>query len=664
MRKGHWISNSNYVQKIVKKQPLVFGLFRTIFATNKQALTIKWQSMKSLDPKFIPMNQNDLDELGWDEIDILLVTGDAYVDHPSYGIAVIGRLLLKLGYRCGIVAQPDWKNPDCLKVMGRPRLACFVTEGNMDSSLSIYTVGRRYRKTDAYSPGGEIRKRPQHAAVVYTQLCKQAFSKIPVVIGGVGTSLRRFVHYDYWQDKLKPSVLVESKASILVYGMGEKAVTEITERLENGEPLAGIRGTATLLGKKAAEAFEHGNKYVVLPSFGAHKEDKDQLLESTKKIEFEMNPWCGRGLTQLHGDRMLVQEPPQEPLSTCQMDEVFDMPFAMKPHPSYDEKIPAYVTIEHSIPAVRGCPGGCTFCGLVAHQGKQISYRSEESIMGTVDQFLEDKNFRGTISDIGGAASNIYGNTVYDEDKCKKCRRTSCFYPKLCNNYNPDGKPLLSLLKKIKATDGVKHLHLNSGLRLALAVDDRQKELTKEVIHHHVSGHQKVAPEHLDKRVVALMRKDPPEDFFKYKKIFEEESKNANKEQYLIPLLISNFPGTTDDEMKVVGKYLDQENWSPQQVQDFIPLPLTIAGAMYYCGKDPKGNEIEVHRGLKERRGQIHELKRKRGKGGLTKRDFRRGHNQHRKDEVNKSNDSSSVSSGPNKKKRSNKRKAKNQTSD
>ena len=592
--------------------------------------------MSSLEAPFIPMNRKDMEDLGWDEIDILLVTGDAYVDHPSYGIAVIGRLLLKLGIKCGIVAQPDWKDPNSLRVMGRPRLACFATEGNMDSMLSIYTVGRRYRKTDAYSPAGKTGNRPAHATVVYTQLCKQAFPKIPVVIGGVGTSLRRFVHYDYWQDKLKPSVLVESKASILVYGMGEKAVIEIIDRLENNEPLTGIRGTAVLLGKKAAEAFNRYDEYIKVASFEEHKENKDCLLESTKIIEREMNPWTGKGIIQMHGDRMLIQESPQEPLTTSEMDEIFDMPFSMRPHPKYTERIPAFETIEHSIPAVRGCPGGCTFCGLVAHQGKQISYRSEDSIMRSVDKIIHLDNFKGTISDIGGAASNIYGNKVYDIDKCKECKRTSCYFPSICKNYNPDGAPLLSLLKKIREKKEVKHLFLNSGLRLALAVDKRQEELTKEVIHHHISGHQKVAPEHLDKRVIKLMRKDKPEDFFKYKKIFEEESKKAGKEQYLIPLLISNFPGTTDDEMEVVGKYLDQQNWSPQQVQDFIPLPMTIAGAMYYCGKDPNGNIIQVKRGLKERREQINVLKRKRGKGKVTKRDFRQGHNPYKKKQFKK----------------------------
>jgi len=595
--------------------------------------------MSSLEPKFIPTSRKEMNDLGWDELDILLVTGDAYVDHPSYGIAVVGRLLLKLGIRCGIVAQPDWKTPDSLKEMGRPRLACFVTEGNMDSMLSIYTVGRRHRKTDAYSPAGETGNRPAHATVAYTQLCKQAFPKMQVVVGGVGTSLRRFAHYDYWQDKLKSSVLVDSKASILVYGMGEKAIIEIIDRLVKEQPMDGIRGTAMLLGKKAAEAFTDYENYVTVPSFEEHKADKDCLLESTKIIEREMNPWSGKGIIQMYGDRMLLQEPPQTPMTTEELDEVYDMPFAMTPHTKYSEKIPAFETIEHSIPAVRGCPGGCTFCGLVAHQGKQISYRSEDSIMRSVDQMIESKKFRGTISDIGGAASNIYGNKVYDIEKCKKCKRTSCYHPSVCKNYDADGSPLLSLLKKIKDKKGVKHLHLNSGLRLALAVDDRQKELTKEVIHHHVSGHQKVAPEHLDEKVIKLMRKDKPQDFFKYKRIFEEESKNANKEQYLIPLLISNFPGTTDDEMDVVGKYLDQQNWSPQQVQDFIPLPLTIAGAMYYCGKDPDGNVIEVKRGLKERRGQIEVLKKKRGKGKLSKRDFRQGHNNHKRSEFKGNSD-------------------------
>ena len=564
-----------------------------------------------LNAEYLPMSREEMKKLGWTDIDVLLVTGDAYVDHPSYGIAVVGRVLLSLGYRTGIIAQPDWKNPDCLKRLGRPLIAAGVSGGNMDSMLSIYTAGRRYRKDDAYAPGGKIGMRPQMATVVYTQLVKASFPGLPVFLGGMEASLRRIAHYDYWQDKIRPSVITDSKADILVYGMGERALTEIMDRLSSGSPLEGIRGTVRFCGKKSSEEFLATSKdFIELPPYEEVQKNPDALLESTKIIEREINPWCGKRLIQRYGDRIMIQEPPQEPLNCSEFDKVADLPFSGMPHPSYKEKIPAFETVKDSIPAVRGCPGGCAFCCLASHQGRFLSSRSEESIVLEIQRLMKRKVFHGTVSDIGGAAGNILGHHPADPEKCKHCRRISCIQPSLCPNYRHDEKILIKLLRRLRSMPGLKHVFINSGIRLDLAL--RQPELTKEIIRHHVSGHLKVAPEHLHPEVVKLMRKDPPEAFYKFMEIFERESKAAGKEQYLIPLFISNFPGCTEKEMKVVDDFLNKKRWSPQQVQDFIPLPMTMAAAMYYCGKTPDGKSISVNRGLRERRPQISMLKKKR----------------------------------------------------
>lgn len=569
----------------------------------------------NLKPQFIPMSREEMDQLGWQELDILLVTGDAYVDHPAFGMALIGRLLLDHGWRVGIIAQPDWKNPDSVKVMGRPRIACGITAGNMDSMVCIYTVGRRLRSDDMYSPGGKTGLKPPMASVVYTQLCKGAFPGIPTVLGGMEASMRRVAHYDYWQDKMRPSLLVESKADILTYGMGERSTPEIFRRIEHGEDLSGIPGTARYLGGKASAELKIDDSFVMLPSFDEIKSDKDAIMRETVAIEHEMNPWCGRRLLQETNGRYVLVEPPQKPLTTEELDQVSELPYAWLPHPSYKEPIPAYMTVRDSIQAVRGCPGGCAFCGLVAHQGRHVVSRSEESIMRSLARLKNQKFFRGTVSDVGGAAGNIYGNSVKDRAICAKCRRSSCMFPNPCPNYQADGRALIHLLRRMRNEPGVKHIFINSGIRLDLAL--MQPELTEEIIRHHVSGHMKVAPEHLHPRVLALMRKGKSGELEEFMKIFERVSRECGKEQYLIPLFISNFPGCTAKEMKVVDDFLASHHWSPQQAQDYIPLPLTMGAAMYYSGKTASGETIEVNRGLKERRTQLTMLKHRRdgGKG-------------------------------------------------
>ncbi|MBE6377980.1 MAG: YgiQ family radical SAM protein [Lentisphaerae bacterium] len=557
---------------------------------------------------FLPTSAEEMEKLNWSELDILLITGDCYVDHPSFGAAIIGRLLESKGFKVGIVAQPDWKNPESLKVMGTPRIGIGVTSGNMDSMVNIYTAGRRMRRDDMFSENGLTGNRPPHALVVYAQLARQAFPGKPVLTGGLEASLRRVAHYDYWQDKIRPSMMLDTKCDIMVYGMGERPTPEAFFRMRDGLPLDGIRGTVRLLGKKAALEFDTSG-YVELPSYEEILQNKDALMTETKLVEANMNYYSASGLIQRYGERLLVIEPPAEPLSSEELDAVHELPYARKPHPKYKGRIPAFDAIADSIQAVRGCPGGCAFCGLVAHQGRTVMSRSEKSIVKEADMISSRPGFKGTISDVGGAAGNIFGS-AYDTEKCRKCRRVSCLFPKPCPSYKCDGQALVHLLRTLRKMPKIRHLYINSGIRLDLCL--RQKELLYELIAHHVSGHMKVAPEHLHPEVMKLMRKGTPEEFYQFMREFERISKECNLEQYLIPLFISNFPGCTSKEMKTVDDFLNKHHWSLQQVQDYIPLPMTMGCAMYYTGKAPDGTPIEVNRGLAERREQIHVLKKRR----------------------------------------------------
>ena len=557
---------------------------------------------------FLPASAKEMEKLNWKELDILLITGDCYVDHPSFGAAIIGRLLESRGYRVGIIAQPDWKNPESLKVMGTPKVGIGVTSGNMDSMVNIYTAGRRMRRDDMFSESGLTGNRPPHALVVYAQLARQAFPGKPVLTGGLEASLRRVAHYDYWQDKIRPSMMLDTKCDIMVYGMGERPTPEAFDRMRDGLPLDGIRGTARLLGKKAALEFDRSG-YVELPSYEEILNNKDALMVETKLVEANMNYYSASGLIQQYGDRLLVIEPPAEPLNSDELDAVHELPYARKPHPKYKGRIPAFDAIADSIQAVRGCPGGCAFCGLVAHQGRTVMSRSEASIIKEAEYISNRPGFRGTISDVGGAAGNIFGSS-YDTEKCRKCHRVSCLFPKPCPSYKCDGQALVHLLRMLRKMPKIRHLYINSGIRLDLCL--RQKELLYELIAHHVSGHMKVAPEHLHPEVMRLMRKGTPEEFFEFMREFERISKECGLEQYLRPLFISNFPGCTSKEMKTVDDFLNKHHWSLQQVQDYIPLPMTMGCAMYYTGKAPDGTPIEVNRGLAERREQIHVLKKRR----------------------------------------------------
>ncbi len=558
---------------------------------------------------FVPMTPGEAAARGWDGIDILIVTGDAYIDHPSFGPVLIARILLDAGFRVGLCAQPDWRDPASLQTFGRPRLGCGVASGNMDSMVKLYTAGRRLRKTDQYSPGGKTGLCPPLASMVYAQLAKRAFPGLPVIMGGVEASLRRLAHYDYWQDKMRPSILADAKADLLCYGLGEKTMPEIFRRLRDGRDLAGIRGTCRYLGGNESAALDK-TRCTELPGYDEICSDKRALMRQTKMLEHEFNPWCGRPLVQKTGNRLILAEPPAEPMTSEEFDHVSELPFTGLPHWSYREKIPAWEMIHDSVTVVRGCPGGCAFCGLAAHQGRQIVSRSAESVVRSVERLAKQPYFKGTVSDLGGAAGNIYGHHPVNASLCRKCRRVSCLFPEFCPNYCADEKPLMELLDRVKNIPGVRHVFINSGIRLDLAlVQTRQ---TEKIIRDHVSGQISVAPEHLNGEVLRLMRKGKAGEFEAFRELFDRVNRACGKKQFMVPYFISNFPGCTESEMREVDEFLTRNHWSPRQVQDFMPLAMTMGCAMYCSGEDEAGNPIEVQRGLAERREQRDVLRRRR----------------------------------------------------
>ncbi len=559
--------------------------------------------------KFVPATREEMLMRNWNEIDILIVSGDAYIDHPAFGPPLIARILLDAGYRVGFIPQPDWKNPDSLKIFGRPLLGCGISSGNMDSMVKLYTAGRRLRHEDMFSENGKTGMCPPHASVVYSQLAKRAFPGITVVLGGVEASLRRFAHYDYWQDKMRPSILVDSKADILCYGMGEITMPEIFSRIKSGKPLDGIRGTCRYLGGKESAAYKIDDACLELPSYEEFISDKTAIMRQTKIVERESNPWNARKLLQWTNGRLIVAEPPREPMTSEQFDKVSELPFAMRPHPMYKGRIGAWEMIKDSVTVVRGCPGGCAFCGLVCHQGRQVVSRTPQSVLRSVEKLTKEPFFKGTVSDLGGAAGNIYLHRPKDQNICRKCRRYSCIFPSLCPNYNADEKPLIDLLNKVAALPKVKHVFINSGIRLDLALLQRRQ--TEKIIMENTGGQISVAPEHMDADVLRLMRKGKPEEFDKFKEIFEQANKKAGKRQFMVPYFISNFPGCTESQAKKVHDYLEKNHLKVQQMQDYIPLPMTMGCAMYCSETAPDGTPIKVNKGLAQRRTQRNMLRKR-----------------------------------------------------
>jgi uncharacterized radical SAM protein YgiQ len=551
--------------------------------------------------KFLPMTREEMEARGWDYVDVVFVTGDAYVDHPSFAMALLGRLMEAEGYRVAILSQPDWHSCEPWKKFGRPRLCFAVSAGNMDSMVNHYTANRKVRNDDAYSPGGRIGLRPDRATLAYCQRAREAYKGVPVIAGGVEASLRRIAHYDYWSDKVRRSILLDSKADLLVYGMGERPLLEILRRLAAGEPIKNIRdvrGTAYRLG--ASE--KPPEDAIYLPSYEEVVASKEAFARMTKMAHLETNPYNARRLVQYHDREAVVINPPAFPLTEEEMDRVYGLPFQRRPHPLYgDEPIPAFEVVKHSVQIMRGCFGGCTFCSITAHEGRIIQSRSPQSIIQEIERLKQDPEFKGVISDIGGPTANMYRMNCSRPEVREKCRRLSCIHPTICKLLNTSHGPLIELLKQVRHVQGIKKVYVASGIRMDLA--QLSPAYMNHLVRYHVGGHLKVAPEHCDPDVLRLMKKPSIEDFERFAKKFHELSRAAGKEQYLVPYFISGHPGCDLKAMIRLAEFLKRTGYRPQQVQDFMPTPFDIATCMYYTGIDPMtGEKVYVPRGERERR--------------------------------------------------------------
>ncbi len=565
------------------------------------------------------MTRADLDERGWDAVDIVIVTGDAYVDHPAFGPVLIARFLEGRGFRVGLIAQPDWHSKDAFMALGRPRFFFGVSAGNLDSMLNRLTAQKKNRGEDQYSPGGRTQCRPDRASVVYANRCREAYPGVPVILGGIEASLRRIAHYDYWSDKLRRSVLLDAKADLLVFGMGERPIWEVAERLKKGEPLSSIRdvrGTAYAISNEQMKQLEadpavraSDRKTVVLPSFEEVEKDKLAFARMSGMFQKETNPGNARPIAQRHGDRGVYFNPPAFPLSDgagegqgdVAMDELYDLPFARAPHPSYREKIPAFETVKHSVVLMRGCFGGCTFCSITEHEGRVIQNRSAESVLREVRAVRRMGDFKGTLTDLGGPTANMYSLKCKSEAIESKCRKLSCVHPGICENLQTDHGPLISLMKQVRQQEGVKHVFIASGVRYDLA--ERSPEYVKELAAHHVGGHLSVAPEHVSPRVLEKMKKPTIDSFERFQAMFACASEEAGKEQYDIPYFISGHPGSTLEDMVELALWLKSNGKRPRQVQDFIPTPMSMATCMYYSGYDPFTLEpVFTAKGLREKK--------------------------------------------------------------
>jgi uncharacterized radical SAM protein YgiQ len=565
--------------------------------------------MARMPAEFLPTTREEMDALAWEAPDVVFVTGDAYVDHPSFAMAVLGRVLEANGFRVAILPQPDWRSADAWRALGRPRLFYAVSAGNMDSMINHYTANRKRRNDDAYSPGGRIGLRPDRPTPIYAQRCREAFPGVPVVIGGVEASLRRIAHYDYWSDAVRPSMLVSSKADLLVYGMGERPIAEVARRLAAGEPVAALRdmrGVCYLLGRTEAlpehrfdDASSDG-RTIELPSFEEVKASPTAFARATALHHHETNPLNARRVVQRHGDRLLVQNPPTLPLAEAEMDAAYDLPYTRLPHPRYREPIPAHAMIRDSVTIMRGCFGGCTFCSITMHQGRIIQSRSERSVLDEVRGLAASPSFKGTVSDLGGPTANMYRMRCTRPDVEARCRRLSCIHPTVCKLLGTSHAPTTALLREARAVPGVKRVNVASGIRMDLARGD--DAYLDEMAAHHVGGHLKVAPEHVSDTVLSAMKKPAQRTFVEFAERFEAASRRAGKEQYLVPYFIASHPGSTAKEMIELALFLKRSGYRPRQVQDFIPAPMDIATCMYHTGLDPMTMQpVPVVRRLKDR---------------------------------------------------------------
>ena len=559
---------------------------------------------------FLPTTREEMDARGWDALDVLLINGDAYVDHPAFGAALIGRFLAGRGLRVGMISQPRWDTPVDVQRLGRPRLFVGVTAGNLDSMLNKLTAQKKIRGEDQYSPDGALDQRPNRASIVYTNLARQAFPGLPVVLGGIEASLRRIAHYDYWSDQVRRSILIDSKADLLIFGMGERPIWEVARRLQAGETvdqLRDVRGTAHMRDPGEWEdlprsRFTRDGHVLWLPSYEEVVADKAAFLEMSRAFQYETNPGNGRRLLQPHGVRAVYFNPPAEPLATADMDRLYDLPFLRRPHWIYDgKKIPAYETVKHSIVTMRGCFGGCTFCSITEHEGRIIQSRSAESVLREVRALRRMDDFRGVISDIGGPTANMYQMKCKSQDIETACRRLSCVHPGVCDNLQTDHGPLLDLLRKVRREPGVRRAFIASGIRTDLA--ERSPQFVRELAQHHTGGQLSVAPEHVSEAVLDKMKKPGVASYERFAEQFACASQDAGKEQHLVPYYISGHPGSTLADMIDLALYLKAKGIRPRQVQDFIPTPMSMATAMYHTGHDPFTREpVYTARDLRDKK--------------------------------------------------------------
>lgn len=535
--------------------------------------------------KILPMSFEEMAQLSWDSCDIILVAGDAYIDHPSFGAALIGRLLENQGFRVGIISQPDWRTKESFEILGKPNLFFGITAGNMDSMVNRYTAERKIRSDDAYTPNAKPNQRPDRATIVYAQRCRENFPDVPIVIGGIEASLRRIAHYDYWSDQVRRSILVDAKADILIYGNAERAIVALAHRIAKREPIDSIqdlRGTVVLKKNSAKK-----DNIIRLPSFQQIKNDPMLYAKATRRLYLESNPFNARVLVQKHGDRDIWINPPPIPLTTKELDGVYELPYSRIPHPSYGKaKIPAYDMIRFSVTLMRGCFGGCSFCSITAHEGRVIQSRSEQSVLKEIETIRDiTPGFTGVISDLGGPTANMYGLNCQKIAYQRTCRRLSCLYPTICPNLNTNHQALIQLYRKTRSLPGIKKVLIASGVRYDLAI--QSPEYIKELASHHVGGYLKIAPEHICKGPLSKMMKPSIDLYDRFKQLFDQYSKSSQKEQYLIPYFIAAHPGTTDQDMLELSLWLKKNNFRLDQVQNFLPTPMTLATTMYHTRENP-----------------------------------------------------------------------------
>ncbi|NDB24474.1 MAG: YgiQ family radical SAM protein, partial [Gammaproteobacteria bacterium] len=625
-----------------------------------------WASRFGVAP-FLPMSRAEMDALGWDSCDVIVVTGDAYVDHPSFGMAIIGRLLEAQGFRVGIIAQPDWQSADPFKVLGKPNLFFGITAGNMDSMVNRYTSDRRMRSDDAYTPNGEGGKRPDRSVIVYAQRAREAYADVPIVIGGIEASLRRIAHFDYWSEKVRRSILLDAKADLLLFGNAERQIVEVAHRLAAGEKMVSItdlRGTAftrrvlpegyieidsthldtpgplnppidpyamednggtkSSTDPNSAGFDQPANESVVrfvrrvrnadrarsvirLPAYEQVVDDPVMYAHASRILHLEANPGNARAMVQRHGQIDVWLNPPPIPLTTREMDYVYELPYQRQPHPFYGKaEIPAYKMIRFSIAIQRGCFGGCTFCSITEHEGRIIQSRSEGSILREIEKVRDTvPGFTGVISDLGGPTANMYRLACKSRAIESACRKPSCVYPGVCPNLNTDHSPLIELYRKARALPGIKKVLIASGVRYDLAIES--PEYVKELAQHHVGGYLKIAPEAIGEGPLSKMMKPGVGTYYRFKELFDRYSKEAGKEQYLIPYFIAAHPGTTDEDMLELALWLKKNGFRADQVQAFLPSPMATATAMYHSGKNPlrrvarNSEEVTIPKGLKIR---------------------------------------------------------------